>query len=49
MRATFFCLLSAVLGLAAQLAAAQALPRYLTTGRIVRQAPALDQVLEPGA
>jgi gluconolactonase len=45
----FFYLLSAVLGLAASVVGAQEPPHYLTTGRIVRQAPGLDQVLAPGA
>jgi gluconolactonase len=44
----FFCsLLGVALGLAAGPAAAQA--PYLTIGRVVRQSPALDQVLAPGA
>jgi len=46
----FSILLSAwvALGLSAAPAVAQA-PKYLTTGRVVRQSPALDQVLAPGA
>jgi gluconolactonase len=38
----------AALGLAAAQAQAQA-PTYLTTGRVVRQSPALDQLMAPGA
>ncbi|MGI4864891.1 MAG: SMP-30/gluconolactonase/LRE family protein [Janthinobacterium lividum] len=48
MRSSFFCCLGLACGLAS--AAAQApVPKYLTTGRVVRQSPALDQVLAPGA
>ncbi|MGI4883662.1 MAG: SMP-30/gluconolactonase/LRE family protein [Janthinobacterium lividum] len=48
MRSTFF-LLGALGALVAAPAAAQAPARFLTTGRIVRQGPALDQVVAPGA
>ncbi|MDO7883837.1 SMP-30/gluconolactonase/LRE family protein [Hymenobacter cheonanensis] len=49
MRMTIFLFLGLAPGLGVGPAAAQAPPRYLTTGRIARQAPALDQVLAPGA
>lgn len=48
MRSGILSIIGAVLALASQPAAAQA-PHYLTTGRIVRQNPALDQVLAPTA
>jgi gluconolactonase len=48
MRVLFSGLLGLALGLSVRPAAAQA-PRYLTTGHIVRQAAALDQVLAPEA
>lgn len=47
MRSFYYSLLVLAAGLAAGPAQAQA-PRYVTTGRIVRQSPALDQVLAPG-
>jgi gluconolactonase len=48
MRFFFFPFLGWALGLATAPAVAQ-VPQYLTTGRVVRQSPALDQVLAPGA
>jgi len=48
MRLPILVVLGAGLSCAGPPAAAQA-PRYLTTGRIVRQSPALDQVLAPAA
>lgn len=48
MRTDIFSILGLALTLAAGPALAQA-PRYLTTGRIERQSPALDQVLAPEA
>jgi gluconolactonase len=48
MRTGILSILGLALTLAANLALAQT-PRYLTTGRITRQNPALDQVLAPDA
>ncbi|MGI4761357.1 MAG: SMP-30/gluconolactonase/LRE family protein [Janthinobacterium lividum] len=48
MQKTVFLFLGLALGLGGRPAAAQA-PGYLTTGRVTRQAPALDQVLTPEA
>jgi gluconolactonase len=48
MQTSVFLLLGLALGLGARPLAAQA-PRPLTTGRVLRQSPALDQVLAPGA
>jgi gluconolactonase len=48
MRFSFLTVSCLALGLAAVSAQAQA-PKYLTTGRVVRQSPALDQLVAPGA
>jgi gluconolactonase len=48
MRFSFLTISCLALGLAAVSAQAQA-PKYLTTGRVVRQSPALDQLVAPGA
>lgn len=45
----FLYLLEALGALVAAPAAAQAPVRFLTTGRIVRQGPGLDQLVAPGA
>jgi gluconolactonase len=48
MRSLFLYCLGLACGLVSGSAQAQA-PKYLTTGRVVRQSPALDQILAPGA